>query len=244
MPVRGGSRGRKKQTLRDFTRELPSQKDRERFNEAMNSPSDLVTAIIHAIELDFIIEQSIVANLPRQDDDTIALLAKENGPLSTFFSKIVLGYAMAVYDAERMEYLHTVRRIRNAFAHARKEISFATPLIRDELASLKLPEDTTSELYTNIALVKRLASLPGEGTGAAPHSNAALTTRLRTEKGKPAIVALSGRAAYVIVCMTLVRDLITTQASAVRERHERFRRSVGADAPTSETVAKVMNESE
>src|SRR5680860_1674989 len=110
----------------------------------MNSPSDLVTAVIQAIELDYIIEQSIISKLTRRDEATIDLLCKENGPLGTFSSKIALGYAMGLFGDEEMAYLNTVRRIRNAFAHSRKEVSFATPVIRAELAAVKLPKNRTS----------------------------------------------------------------------------------------------------
>lgn len=207
--ARGGSRGVKKQTLRDFTRELPSKEDQGRFREAMNADSDLVTAIIQAIEIDFIIEQQIISKLSRQDEDTVELLSKDNGALATFFSKIVLGYALGLYDKEVMEYMNIIRRIRNAFAHSRKDISFATPQIRAELASVKIPQD--SELRRSVDIVKRLVAtdMPEGMTKDAPDDYAALT----------------GRAGFVILCMAVVAHLLSRSSSAVRAQAERFRMS-------------------
>lgn len=202
---RGGSRGVKKQTLRDFTRELPSQEDQGRFREAMNAESDLVTAIIQAIEIDFIIEQRIIFKLARQDEETIELLSKDNGALATFFSKIVLGYALGLYDKEVMDYVNIIRRIRNAFAHSRKDISFATPQIMAELASVKIPQD--AELRRSIDIAKRLVT--NNGVEDMPKDHA----------------ALNGRASFVILCMAVVKHLLIGVNADVRAQVERFRMS-------------------
>jgi DNA-binding MltR family transcriptional regulator len=199
------SRGRRKQTLRDFTREFPSKEDNQRFREAMNSPSDMVTAIVHAIEVEYLLEQLIIAKLKRKDDVTVELLSKDNGPLATFFSKIILGYAIGLFDEISMEYLNTIRRIRNAFAHSRKEISFSTALIRGEMSSLKLPTNKRSALFRQISLVKRLCL--------------ANPTPSPDDKDPQALI---GRAAYVILCMAFAAIFMKRQALSARARHRRF----------------------
>src|ERR1035437_10371909 len=113
--------GRRKMTLREFTRERPSQDDEKRFREAMNSESDLMVAIVSAIEVEYLLEQIIIGKLKRSDDDTIDILTKDNGALATFFSKIGLAYALKIIDGSKMEYLNVIRKIRNAFAHSRKD---------------------------------------------------------------------------------------------------------------------------
>jgi hypothetical protein len=76
---------RKKQTLRDFTREFPLQEDQDRFRGAMNADSDLVVAIVSAIEVEYLLEEAIILKLKRTDDGTLELLTRENGSLSSFF---------------------------------------------------------------------------------------------------------------------------------------------------------------
>jgi DNA-binding MltR family transcriptional regulator len=209
-----------RKTLRDFTRELPSKEDQVRFDQAMNAESDLVCAIIQAIELDYIIEQGVIAQLVRRDDETVEMLARDNGPLATFFSKIVLGYAMGFYDDRTMEYLHTVRRIRNAFAHARKEISFASAVVRAELASLKLPRDEADDIHKGIDMARRLV---------APD----MTTEPE----------LSGRASYVILCLAIKLQILEKQTSEVRERVARFQAASGPGAAV-EPPDKIIDKSE
>ena len=190
MSKRGSSKGRQRQTLRDYTRDLPSEKDRVRFREAMNSPSDLDSAIIQAIEVEYVLESFIISRLYRQDKATIDILCQDNGALGTFFAKIGIGYAMGLFNTETMEYLNTIRRIRNAFAHSRKEISFSTPLIRLELATIKLPANNTSKMFKSIELVRDLATIEGPPEG--PPEGA---------------LSLAGRGAYVILCMSQMENL-------------------------------------
>jgi DNA-binding MltR family transcriptional regulator len=154
----GQMAARKKQTLRDFTREFPLQEDQDRFRGAMNADSDLVVAIVSAIEVEYLLEEAIILKLKRTDDGTLELLTRENGSLSSFFSKIGLAYALKIIDETRMEYINVVRRIRNAFAHSRKDISFSNPLILGEIARLKLPSKKRSHLYRSIDIAKRLGS--------------------------------------------------------------------------------------
>ena len=156
----------------------------------MDAPSDLVTAIVQAIEIDYILEQSIISKLARRDVNTVEILCKDNGPLGTLFSKIGLGYALGLFNEEEMEYLNAIRRIRIAFAHTRKDISFATPLVQSELASLTFPKQT-SKLYKSIDLVRRLTN-----------------PKVMASMPEP---ALTGRAAYVILCMALVHYLRGTE---------------------------------
>lgn len=190
-----------KQTLRDFTRQIPSSEDQKRFKEAMNAESDLVCAILQAIEIDYIIEQSIIGRLPRGDDDTVELLCKDNGPLATFFAKITLAYALNVYDEDTMHNVNIVRRIRNAFAHARKDISFASPLIRKELATIKLEKETESTRSKAMQSGKALASFDEPD----------------------ADFALLGRASYVILCQSIIHILLKDMNALLRARVEAFR---------------------
>lgn len=217
------ARGVGKQSLRDLTRQFPSVDDQKRFREAINAKSDLVTAIVQAIEIDYILEQLIVSKLVRRDEETIEILCKENGALSTFFSKIGVAYAFGIIDKEKMDYINVVRRIRNAFAHSRKDISFATPAIREELHSLKMPRDKNSDLHHTIDVIKGLTAPDGKIAS------------------KPDVSALTGRAAYVILCMTIVNDLLRHQA-AIYEAFRRMLRDRAGESSGSEEKADRQEE--
>jgi hypothetical protein len=60
-----------------------------------------------------------------------------NGALRSFSSKIDIGYLMSQYSAEAHKELHTIRDIRNDFAH-KLEISANTPSVKDRCKNLTL----------------------------------------------------------------------------------------------------------
>lgn len=53
----------------------------------------------------------------------------EDGPLANLAAKIAMGYALGIYDDRMRSDLRWVKDIRNAFAHARVEVSFATDAV-------------------------------------------------------------------------------------------------------------------
>jgi len=52
------------------------------------------------------------------------------GPLASFSAKIDLAYLMRIITADIREKLHTIRRIRNEFAHNLAPLTFESPKIR------------------------------------------------------------------------------------------------------------------
>jgi hypothetical protein len=185
------TKGPRKKTLRDYTRETPSEEDEQRFKNAMNERSAIVVAVVMAIELEYLLEQLIIGKLKRKDDDTVEILCKDNGALATFFSKIGLSYALGIIDEIQMEHLHTVRRIRNAFAHSRRKISFDTQQVRKELGALRLPKVSKSKTssYEGISIAKEIAIVR------IPPEFANRYTETEHDLGP--------RAGYVILCLTL-----------------------------------------
>jgi hypothetical protein len=59
--------------------------------------------------------------------DRVSKLFGQDKPLGSFRNKILIGYAMNLYGNDTFNNLEVVREIRNAFAHAKIPISFATP---------------------------------------------------------------------------------------------------------------------
>jgi hypothetical protein len=49
--------------------------------------------------------------------------------MGSFFASIELGYALGLYGNLLRDDLHTIRTIRNAFAHAMKPLTFDTPQV-------------------------------------------------------------------------------------------------------------------
>ena len=82
----------------------------------------------------------ILKHLGITDEAIIEKLYEQGAPLNSFFGKIWLGRMLGLYDDFLAENLHSIRRVRNAFAHARKPVSFASDQIIKECTSLKIAD--------------------------------------------------------------------------------------------------------
>ena len=118
------ARGKPKTSLRDLSRMAPSKEEWKAVINTMITAPPIVTAIWGVAILDGELEKMLHKRIPRKDEKTWKRLTEENGPFSTFYAKIMLGYAFRFYDETLEENFHIVRRIRNMFSHARKPITF------------------------------------------------------------------------------------------------------------------------
>jgi DNA-binding MltR family transcriptional regulator len=63
-------------------------------------------------------------------------LFSNRGPLSDFQGKILVAHAFRIIDDNFAEELHSLRAIRNTFAHSKIPVSFDTELIKRELQTI------------------------------------------------------------------------------------------------------------
>lgn len=129
------NRGQPKPKLRDLSRVPPTDEEQEALLAALSSKTapPHVTAILGSVFVEHELEVSIRRRFPHVDDNTWSMMLSDNGPLSSFFAKIILGRGFKIYDDEMMDNLHIVRSIRNAFAHSKKLIGFDHELVEAEL---------------------------------------------------------------------------------------------------------------
>jgi len=119
---------------RDLSRAQPEIADLYALSEAFyKGEHPVATAILGAALVEYHLEQLLRSKMKRKDDKTWEMLVASNGPLNSFYSKIVTGYALGIYDDGIRDNLHIVRNIRNAFAHSRKLIRFDHPAVVNEL---------------------------------------------------------------------------------------------------------------
>src|SRR5258708_22824057 len=76
--------------------------------------------------------------------------------LQTMAAKIDLSYALKLNDKETVAHLHTVRRIRNAFAHATKPITFSNNLILKERTKLPTPDLASDPDISHLSEQRRI----------------------------------------------------------------------------------------
>ncbi len=148
------SRGKKKKDLRSLSRKKPSTAERMALLEfALNGPA-IVAAITGLATVEIELETIIIKRLSRYSEDRSRLLLEENAPLETFYQKILMGYALGLYDEDTKANLTIIKNIRNAFAHARIKLNFEHKEIKDALGDLKLPKDTRSKRYKTLKDLK------------------------------------------------------------------------------------------
>jgi hypothetical protein len=152
------NRGKKKQTLRDLSRVWPTAEEknavRNKLIELENPP--IVTAILGAALLEYELEARLRKKFRRKDDDTWKALTEERGSLGSFDAKITTAYAFGLFDAVVRDGIHTVRRIRNAFAHTKKLVDFKHELVVKELATVTMPKSNRHRLHKYLSDVKGL----------------------------------------------------------------------------------------
>lgn len=122
----------KKATLRELSKRWPAAPELKKALDDARKDSDRSAAIIGSALLDGVLERYIAKKLKRQDKATRDVLFEDRGPLSDFYSKIVVAKAFGVISSTMAEEMQRVRRIRNVFAHAVVEVSFDTPQIAQE----------------------------------------------------------------------------------------------------------------
>lgn len=138
MPRRGGSRGRKKPSIHDLSRQPGSHSE---FMSQIDDDSDRAVALVIGSMFAQTLKDGIESYLETADQSHIvALFDENNAPLGTFYARILLARALNFIDSDEQDNLDCIRRIRNAFAHSTKAISFSTPEIEAECAKLTMLE--------------------------------------------------------------------------------------------------------
>ena len=133
-----GQRPVEQMSLRDFIREPPTQEElNQAYAEIDVQKNHRAAAIIAAAFVEDALRFAFKAKFRALTGPEYDEIFDAKGPLSSFQAAINLGYAMSFYESEAKSDLHVIRRIRNAFAHAMKPVTFATVQISKEVDKLK-----------------------------------------------------------------------------------------------------------
>ncbi len=106
----------------------------ELLQSEISSISDRACAIVCSAYLDDLLESIIFSFLTNASATQNRQLTSQNGPLSTFSSKIVLAYRLGLISKKEFDDLNLVRKIRNLFAHDLNSNSFDCECIKSLLS--------------------------------------------------------------------------------------------------------------
>ena len=73
-----------------------------------------------------------------EDDELGNKLFKGYGPLGSLSAKIDMGFLLGIYEKDVRRFLHTVKDIRNAFAHKPEPMDFQTQKIKDLCSNIDI----------------------------------------------------------------------------------------------------------
>lgn len=125
--------------------------------QAYQDESDRGAIILAATHLEDNLLMAILAGLPVLQRDEVAFrdMFENEGPLSTFSSRIAMAYGMGLATAQMKKEMDLIRVIRNSCAHSRRPISLETPELRT--AVLNLLSDTDDLLVKTDSPTLRMA---------------------------------------------------------------------------------------
>ena len=131
------SKGREKPSLVTISRELIHTSESNLLFKELTVGSDRACAIVGAAIVDQVLVFQLhgaMRELTRTE--FLELFFASRAILQTMAARIDIAYALQLNDRKETNQLHSVRRIRNAFAHAARPISFEHDLVKKECAKL------------------------------------------------------------------------------------------------------------
>ena len=123
-------------------------KDAEAALEEVRTGGDRAAAIVAAALVDEHLGRVIIASL-RQNKRIAQKMFTGSGPLATFSSKIDLAFLIGMFSEECCKELHTIRDIRNTFAHD-LNTGFDNQRVKDLANNLIRHESGASFTLTNV----------------------------------------------------------------------------------------------
>ena len=116
-------------TLKELTVQRPTTEDLIKAIDSIKTAEPRIAAILGATFLEDVTHLAILTktvDLSKSDDDRLFV---GSAPLSSFSAKITVAFALGLIGPMARHDLDRIREIRNAFAHAKIDISFDTPAI-------------------------------------------------------------------------------------------------------------------
>jgi len=108
-----------------------SDDDYVSFFEGLKKESDRGSIILVVTAIEDALSEAIKRRFVALSASEEKALYSFNSPLGTFSSRIQIAHALGVINGEGRAQLNLMRAMRNACAHARADISFETPQLRD-----------------------------------------------------------------------------------------------------------------
>lgn len=140
MPrTKRGSRGQKKPSLSDLSRQLPSEAEWEVFYNEILAQTDRGAVLIMGSLVDATLRLALECTMVAMDPAQAAKVFEgSDAPLGGFYARIRTGKALGIYGERLEKNLGVIRVVRNQFAHALIPLTLEHPLVTKECALFPL----------------------------------------------------------------------------------------------------------
>jgi DNA-binding MltR family transcriptional regulator len=132
--------------LRKLSRRFPAPREIEKITEALRQGTDLHVAIVGSALVEAHLEKLLIHSFDSKSSELIGQIFQNRGPLSDFNSKIMIAHAYGVVVPATAAELHSIRAIRNTFAHSKVEVTFANEHVAREVETLHTLKLISKEL--------------------------------------------------------------------------------------------------
>ncbi|MER8422449.1 hypothetical protein [Mesorhizobium sp. M1403] len=127
-----------REALRKLSRKVPSKPEIDAIMNGLSSEPDLATAITGAALAEAALENLLIGKFKHSSPNLIGQLFLNRGPLMDFHSKILVAQAFGVITSSMAEEFHSIKAIRNAFAHSKVPLGFDHEIIGREVTSMAM----------------------------------------------------------------------------------------------------------
>lgn len=155
MPKRGGSRGQKKPSLSNLSRQSVKAEQREQYVKELMGESDRASALVAAAELDTVLTVLLMGKFAKLSElEKDEMFYGKRAPLSDFASRIFVAYGLGVISQGERDDLNRIRRVRNAFAHSFIPLTFGHELVVKECEALAYREIRVDDAEVTFGIPK------------------------------------------------------------------------------------------
>jgi len=143
--------------LRRLSRKIPTSPEVEKIMSELGADTDIAAAIVAAAILEAHLERLISTRFFDKSSELKSQLFLNQGPLASLHSKILVAQAFGFITSVMAADMHSIKLIRNAFAHAKTPISFDNEFVAKEVENLKI---TTAIRDSSLKHKDRAVKLP------------------------------------------------------------------------------------
>ena len=137
-----GQASKTKATARSY---IPDDEEQYAFIKSAFEQTPTAATILGASFVEFTLDLALQSAIQINDDETWSTLIGDNGPLSSFYQKALMGYALGVYKKDLLTNLKVIKDVRNNFAHPRKELDFSSEEIVRIVKRAVMPESPSDK---------------------------------------------------------------------------------------------------